>query len=120
MNHFILGLLIFPGWLLASSHEAPQSKLELGKKIYLKHCKVCHGVEGDGKSFAANALNPPPKNFTSEQSKKELTRKRMIASATNGRPGTAMMPWKENLSKEEIRAVVHYIRQELMGIEQGS
>jgi mono/diheme cytochrome c family protein len=117
MNHFILGLLIFPGWLLASSHDAPNPKLELGKKIYLKHCKVCHGIKGDGKSFAANALNPPPKNFTAAQTKKQLTRKRMIASATNGRPGTAMMPWKDNLSKEEIRAVVHYIRKELMGVE---
>jgi mono/diheme cytochrome c family protein len=115
MNLYLIGLLIFPGWLLASSHDAPQPQLELGKEIYLKRCKVCHGIEGDGKSFAANALNPPPKNFTSAQSKKELTWERMIASATNGRPGTAMMPWKDNLSKEEIRAVVHYIRKELMG-----
>ena len=70
MNLYLIGLLIFPGWLLASSHDAPQPQLELGKEIYLKRCKVCHGIEGDGKSFAANALNPPPKNFTSAQSKK--------------------------------------------------
>jgi len=92
----------------------------MGKQIYLNRCKVCHGVAGDGKSFAANALNPPPKNFTSEKSKKELTHKRMIASATNGRPGTAMMPWKDNLTAEEIRAVVNYIRKELMEVDQGS
>ncbi len=118
MNIYLIGLLIFPGWLVASSHDAPKPKLELGKKIYLKHCKVCHGIKGDGKSFAANALNPPPKNFTAAQSKKQLTRKRMIASATHGRPGTAMMPWKDNLSKKEIRTVVHYIRKELMAVEQ--
>ncbi|GJL78509.1 MAG: hypothetical protein NPINA01_14980 [Nitrospinaceae bacterium] len=116
MNLSLIGLLLFPGWLLASSHDAPQPRLELGKEIYLKRCKVCHGMNGDGKSFAANALNPPPRNFTSPESKKQLTLKRMIDAATNGRPGTAMMPWKDNLTTGEIRAVVHYIRTKLMGL----
>ena len=106
-----------PGWLVTASHDAPHPDLDLGKKVYLERCQVCHGSKGDGKSFAANALNPPPKNFTSEQSKKQLTLKRMIDSATNGRPGTAMMPWKDNLSAEEIRAVVQFIRKELMEIK---
>jgi len=112
----LAGLLAFPLWLVAAPHPAAAPDLEPGKRIYLKHCKVCHGIEGDGQSFAANVLNPPPKNFTSAESKKELTLKRMIASATHGRPKTAMMPWKDNLSEEEIRAVVNYIRKELMGI----
>ena len=117
MNLLLIGLFTFPAWLVASSHDMPQPKLELGKKIYLERCQVCHGVNGDGKSFAANALHPPPKNFTSPESKKKLTLERMIDSATNGRPGTAMMPWKDNLSKEEIRAVIHYIRKELIGLK---
>lgn len=117
MNLYLIGLLILPGWLVTASHDDPHPKLELGKEIYMERCKVCHGNQGDGKSFAANALNPPPRNFTTPLAKKELTLKRMIDSATNGRPGTAMMPWKDNLSSEEIRAVVHYIRKELMGIK---
>ena len=117
MIYYLAGLLMLPGWLVTTSHNAPHPDLELGKRIYLERCKVCHGTQGNGKSFAANALNPPPKNFTSAQSKKQLTQERMIDSATNGRPGTAMMPWKDNLTKEEIRAVVHYIRKELMGVE---
>ena len=117
MINYLAGLLLLPGWLVTASHDAPHPDPELGKKVYLERCKVCHGIQGDGKSFAANVLNPPPKNFTSSQSKKQLTQKRMIDSATNGRPGTAMMPWKDNLSAEEIRAVVHYIRMELMGVE---
>ncbi len=40
----------------------------------------------------------------------------MIRSATEGRPGTAMMPWKSVLTPADIRAVVHYIRQELMHV----
>ena len=89
--------------------------LEIGRDIFFKHCKTCHGDKGDGKTFAANVLSPPPKNLTSEKSKKELTEKRMIESVAEGRKGTAMMPWKSRLSKQEIQEVVNYIRKELMG-----
>ena len=51
---------------------ADSSDLETGRDIFYKHCKACHGDKGNGKTFAANVLNPPPKNFTAEKSKKEL------------------------------------------------
>jgi len=88
--------------------------LETGRDIFFKHCGACHGNKGDGKTFAANVLNPPPKNFTSEKSKQELTKKRMVKSVTEGRKGTAMMPWKSRLSHQEIQAVVEYIRKKFM------
>ena len=87
---------------------------ETGRDIFFKHCKACHGTKGDGKTFAANVLSPPPKNFTSEKSKQELTKNRMIRSVTKGRKGTAMMPWESRLTAKEIQAVVEYIRKELM------
>ena len=90
---------------------------ETGRAIFFKHCKACHGDKGDGKTFAANVLNPPPKNFTSENSKQELTEDRMIESVTEGRKGTAMMPWKSRLTQQEIHAVVLYIRKNLMQLE---
>ncbi len=105
-------LWFFISWTLHASAEPVD--LETGRDIFYKHCKACHGNKGDGKTFAANVLNPPPKNFTDEESKKELTEKRMIESVTKGRKGTAMMPWESNLTWEEIRAVVRYIRQKLM------
>ncbi|MBC8288219.1 MAG: cytochrome c [Nitrospinae bacterium] len=108
-----LFLTLIIGPLLPKAY-ADSVDLETGRDIFHKHCQACHGDKGDGKTFAANALNPPPKNFTSEKSKKELTEKRMIQSVTEGRKGTAMMPWKSNLSQKEIRAVVSYIRQKLM------
>ena len=90
---------------------------ETGRDIFFKHCKACHGDKGDGKTFAANVLNPPPKNFTSENSKQELTEERMIQSVAEGRKGTAMMPWKSRLTQQEIHAVVLYIRKNLMQLE---
>ena len=106
-------------WTLFSLSSRSQSmaiELETGWDIFYKYCKACHGDRGDGKTFAANVLNPPPKNFTTEASKKELTEQRMIRSITQGRKNTAMMPWQSRLTKEEIRAVVHYIRKKLMQI----
>jgi mono/diheme cytochrome c family protein len=109
-----VGYLLLGSGLIAANHHSPTTDLELGKKIYSDRCKACHGDRGDGQTFAANALNPPPKNFTTVTSRRELTRKRMTRSITQGRPGTAMMPWKDVLSKNEIRAVVDYIRMTLM------
>ena len=109
--------LIFISGSLLPKAFADSSGLETGRDIFYKHCKACHGDKGNGKTFAANVLNPPPKNFTSEKTKKELTEERMIHSVTKGRKGTAMMPWESNLTEQEIRSVVHYIRKELMKLE---
>lgn len=89
---------------------------EPGKKIFVKHCKVCHGERGNTNNFAASVLDPPPRNFASLEARKELTQARMIQSVTHGRPGTAMMPWKDNLTEEDIRSVVRYIRRAFMGL----
>ncbi len=109
-----VGYLLLGSGLIAANHHSPTTDLELGKKIYRDRCKACHGDRGDGQTFATNALNPPPKNFTTVTSRRELTRKRMTRSITQGRPGTAMMPWKDVLSLNEIKAVVGYIRMTLM------
>ena len=113
----ILGYFILAGYTIAASHLTPNSNIVLGKKIYHNRCKACHGDRGDGKTFAANALFPPPKNFTTENAKAELTRARMIRSITQGRPKTAMMPWKNVLSEQEVLSVVSYIRKELMRLK---
>jgi len=116
LNNWCLGLLV----CLFSSSMAFAAPIdsETGRDIFFKHCKACHGDKGDGKTFAANVLNPPPKNFTSEESKQQLTEKRMIRSVTEGRKGTAMMPWESRLTADEIHAVVDYIRRKLMSSPQ--
>ncbi len=92
-----------------------KNETSIGEKIYREHCKVCHGDDGNGKTFVANVLNPPPKNFTNPLIIDSLTRKQMVFSVTNGRPGSGMMPWGPNLTKKEIEAVVGYIRVTFMG-----
>ena len=83
-------------------------------RIYHDYCSVCHGEKGDGKSLARFALNPQPKDFTAEKTRKELSRVHMIetlnkgARTKEGKP-TAMVAWQSQLSRQQIEAVVDYV-----------
>lgn len=88
-----------------------------GEQIYNRNCSVCHGDKGNTAFWAQNGLNPPPRNFTAHEALSTLTRERMIASVTHGRPGTGMMPFSKRLSPEEVASVVTYIRTKFMGID---
>ena len=89
---------------------------EEASKIYRVTCSVCHGDKGNAATWVANSLNPRPKNFTDPNVRQNLSRARMIMSVTNGLPGTAMQPFKHQLSDEKISAVVDYVRAELMEV----
>ena len=102
--------------VLTASLVVPEigSTVESSAELYRKYCSVCHGDKGDGRSRARGSMVPPPRDFTSPEAAMELVRERMIASVTEGRPGTAMAAWKTQLSEEQIAAVVDYIRTTLM------
>jgi mono/diheme cytochrome c family protein len=103
--------------IMMSTFLTDPPNLDVGKKIYKERCKVCHGENGNVNPFAASVLSPPPRNFTLEKSKQELSFARMIHSVTEGRAGTAMMPWKNILTSVEIHSVVNYIRKNLMKLK---
>ena len=84
-------------------------KIAEGEQLYVRHCAVCHGDRGSGAVWTQSSLNPPPRNFTTAL-RDVLTRERMITSVTYGRPGTAMMPFRTQLSTRQIATVVDYIR----------
>ena len=98
---------------IAGGHRATHAAV-LPAALFHDYCSVCHGEKGDGKSRAQFSLNPPPRDFTSPAARSELTKERMITSVTYGRADTAMAGFKTQLSKEDISAVVGYIRSEFM------
>jgi mono/diheme cytochrome c family protein len=77
--------------------------------LYHNYCSVCHGDRGDGKSRAAGALSTPPRDFTSEASRRELTRERIARAIGDGVPGTAMVGWKTQLSKADIDTLAGHV-----------
>jgi mono/diheme cytochrome c family protein len=97
-----------------AAHVTPDSKLlaSHGGKLYMQSCAMCHGVTGT--RATTGRMQPPPRDFTSPEVAAELTRMRMIASVTNGRPGTAMMGFANQLSQGDIEAIVDFIREAFM------
>jgi len=100
----------------AEAGKSPAA-VSLGEKVYTANCSVCHGDSGNTAYWAKNGLNPPPRDFTAPESQSVLTRSRMLDSVTNGRPGTGMVPFESRLTKDEISAVVGYIRFKFMGVD---
>lgn len=80
-----------------------------GALLYHNYCSVCHGDKGDGRSRATGALSTPPRDFTSDASRRELTRERVIAAVTHGVPGTAMAGWRTQLAPGDIERVADHV-----------
>ncbi|HET8720392.1 MAG TPA: cytochrome c [Nitrospira sp.] len=79
-----------------------------GKAVYDKYCVACHGVQGKGDGPAGRMLKPPAADLTSALSTKkpEAELKQVIE---NGKPGTAMGPWKGQLSAAEMNDLMQYV-----------
>ncbi|MEN8205563.1 MAG: c-type cytochrome [Pseudomonadota bacterium] len=84
------------------------------EKLYAEYCSVCHGDKGDGKSHAVQGLNPPPRDFTAPGASLQLSREYMIAIIKDGKPGTAMTPWKSQLNDSQVESLVDYIQSHFM------
>lgn len=93
---------------------APSSKLlaSRGGVLYMQACSMCHG--DTGKRMTSGRMQPPPTDFTLPKAASELTRKRMIASITNGRTGTLMRGYGEEYSQSDIAAMADFIREAFM------
>jgi mono/diheme cytochrome c family protein len=79
-----------------------------GKAAYDKYCMACHGPQGKGDGPAGKLLKPPAADFTSPASKtKSEADLRQVVE--NGKPGTAMGPWKSQLSQAELNDLMGYV-----------
>lgn len=87
----------------------PASAASDAAALYHNYCSVCHGDKGDGKSRAAGSLSTMPRDFTSAESRQELTRERIAAVIAHGKAGTAMVGWKTQLSAADIDALSEHV-----------
>lgn len=77
--------------------------------LYHNYCSVCHGDKGNGQSRATGALSTLPRDFTSAAARAELTRDRIAAAITVGKPGTAMVGWRTQLSDTDIARLADHV-----------
>lgn len=83
------------GIILACSGEAAQEEEMTGQEIYQLNCVTCHGPQGD-LSFAG----------ATDLTQSEMPLADRITIISNGKG--AMLPHKDVLSEEHIRAVAEY------------
>jgi mono/diheme cytochrome c family protein len=100
--------LVFVSAAHAAGPEVTPALLEQGKGVFTVNCVPCHGEKGDGTGVAAAALNPKPRNFTTEPFKNGNTPQAIFDTTTKGLPNTVMAPFG-HLPEADRWAVAHYI-----------
>jgi len=82
--------------------QAGQAKVDAAE-LYKTKCMVCHAADGNSPM--------PNMSFADGVWKHGSTVAAVSMTIMNGVPQTAMMPFKEQLSKDEINALARYVRQ---------
>jgi len=92
-----------------------QAMIARGKEIYTIRCAVCHGDQGDGKGPAGMALPLKPPDFRDEDGVAEMRDNYWFWRVSEGGQvepfkgrGSAMPPWKGELSIRDRWAVMAY------------
>lgn len=85
-----------------------ESAVDEGMFEYQKHCKSCHGEDGNGKGDRAGELSVAPTNFTNASEMSRRTDGELFWQITHGhRP---MPAFADKLTETERWQVVDYIR----------
>jgi mono/diheme cytochrome c family protein len=105
----ITALMLATPALAGDRKKSPDGRIDPAL-LYHNYCSVCHGDQGDGRSRARNSLVPPPANFTDPALRARLTVDYIAAITREGKPGTAMVGWKTQLTPAESKALAQYVR----------
>lgn len=107
------GLLLGAG-LLATASAGWCNDQEIGRQLYLENCAACHGKEGRGDGPGMGALPVKPTDHADAAAMSGHTDEylfNMIAQGGMGVGRSPFMPaWGEQLSEEQMTALVAYIR----------
>lgn len=93
---------------------------QLGEQFFMANCATCHGKKGDAQGPRAYFINPKPRNFHDDYSRKTLDRPTIFSSVSNGRPGTEMPAWDKVLTDQEIANVTEFVFQTFIQKNTGS
>ena len=121
---FILGLISFgfiafteldqDEWIVPDKYEkmtnpeeASKENIALGKSLYAKHCKSCHGKEGYGDGPKADEVDGDLGDFSSDEFQAQSDGALFYKSYV----GRKDMPnYEKKMSKEDVWLVVNYMR----------
>ena len=88
--------------------KSDAESIAVGKTLYAKHCKSCHGKGGEGDGTKAAELKTSPGDFTSKEFQAE-TDGELFYKSSEGRDD--MPSFKKKIPEtEDVWAVVNYMR----------
>lgn len=79
-----------------------------GRALFLEHCSICHGEDGDGHGPVAPTLPLPPRNFRREPLQWGNSQRSVVDTVTRGRQGV-MPDFADVLSAKQIEEVAAYV-----------
>ncbi len=87
-----------------------------GKEVYDFYCAQCHGITGKGDGPNVTKSMPvTPRNFTKAADMNKLSDEDLRNVILSGGPALSkspvMPPWSKTLAKDEVEAMVAYLRQ---------
>lgn len=80
---------------------------EKGKRVFRMYCVNCHGLSGKGDGPIGQSLVPPAADLTLLGKRSDNA---ILDTIRNGRPGTAMPSWKNELSRSDMSDVLSFLR----------
>ena len=80
------------------------------QSLYQTYCIGCHGELGNGGGRIGHILSPEPRDFTDALWLSKQTESYLYSVVTDGKPNTAMPPFRDILSSEERALVLNYVQ----------
>lgn len=85
-----------------------QESLNVGQELYSQNCQVCHGASGLGDGPGSAGLEPPPANLLVHVPLHPDPD--LFGIISEGVSGSAMSPFNEALTEDEIWHLINYIQ----------
>ena len=95
-------------FFVSAAPKPTKEVLEKGKASFALNCAACHGEKGNGDGPAAAALNPKPRNYTSDKFKNGETPDDVFKTLGAGLPNTAMVAFA-HLPEDERWALALWV-----------
>jgi len=107
----VVGALFLASGMLT----AVEARAADGKQVYDFYCAQCHGLDGKGNGPNVTKSMPvTPRNFTKAAEMNKLSDDDIRNVIMDGGPALSkspvMPPWSKTLAKDEVEAMVTYLR----------
>lgn len=114
ISYFAFALLLLPAQFVAAERNYDPQELQQGKQLYLEHCAVCHGANGEAtdnwqQRDENGKLPPPPLNGTAHTWHHSVPVLFRTINEGTGQLGGNMPAWKDKLNEEQILLIINWI-----------